>query len=196
VTVCAPVNAGGALWFHPHIYREFRMSNKTWQISTFVLALVTVGAGVYGFTQHNAVTDLTGHLAAATADAKQAHEAASNLTAQLATMTKEAEAHATAEQQQLAAEARPDLPVNLSFRKALLSTGLVGVFHNTSAQELEFVLDLESPATGRHIRKSVVLNPNGFLEIGAQQGWPFAPGQRIILNNPAYRPRAFTVGPA
>jgi septal ring factor EnvC (AmiA/AmiB activator) len=189
------------------------MNSKTWQVATFVLALVAVGAGVFAFTQHSAVTDLTAQLAAATADAKQAHDSASSLTAQLAATMKDAEqahseaaataAQATAEQQQLqstqsqlAAEARPDLPVNLSFRKALLSAGLVGVFRNTSSQELEFVLDLESPATGRHIRKSVVLNPNGFLEIGAQQGWPFAPGQRIMLNNPAYRPRAFTVGPA
>lgn len=170
------------------------MSSKTWQGATCVLALVAVAAGVYAFTQHNAVTDLTATLAAATADAKQAHEAASNLSTQLATATKEAEAHSTAEQQQLAAEARPDLPVNLSFRKALLSAGLVGVFRNTSSQELEFVLDLESPATGRHIRKSIVLNPNGFLEIGAPQGWAFAPGQRIVLNNPAFRPRTYTVG--
>lgn len=189
------------------------MGSKTWQIATFVLALVAVGTGVYAFTQHGEVTALTAQLAAATADAKQAHDSASSLSAQLAAVSKDAEqahseaaateAQATAEQQQLqtteaklAAEARPDLPVNLSFRKGLLSAGLVGVFRNTSSQELEFVLDLESPATGRHVRKSVVLNPNGFMEIGAQQGWPFAPGQRIILNNPAYRPRAFTVGPA
>jgi hypothetical protein len=194
------------------------MNSKAWQVATLVLALAAVGVGAYAFTQHSEVTALTTQLAAATADAKQAHDTASNLSAQLATMTKDAEqvraeaaglqnqvqateAQATAEQQQLltteaklAAEARPDLPVNLSFRKALLSAGLVGVFRNTSSQELEFVLDLESPATGRHIRKSVVLNPNGFLEIGAQQGWPFAPGQRIMPNNPAYRPRAYTVG--
>lgn len=194
------------------------MNSKAWQVATLVLALAAVGVGAYAFAQHSEVTALTTQLAAATADAKEAHDTASNLSAQLATMKKDAEeiraeaaglhnqvqateAQATAEQRQLqtteanlAAEARPDLPVNLSFRKALLTTGLVGVFRNTSNKELEFVLDLESPATGRHIRKSVVLNPNGFLEIGAQQGWPFASGQRIMLNNPAYRPRAYTVG--
>jgi hypothetical protein len=177
------------------------MGSKTWQVATFSVALIAVGAGVYALTQHSAVTDLTAQLAAATADAKQAHDTASSLSAQLATATKAAEVQASADQQQiqttetkLAAEARPDLPVNLSFRKAMLSTGLVGVFRNTSSQELEFVLDLESPVTGRHVRKSVVLNANGFLEIGAQQGWPFSPGQRVILNNPAYRPRAYTVG--
>jgi uncharacterized protein YfaS (alpha-2-macroglobulin family) len=177
------------------------MGTKTWPVATLITALIAVAAGVYAFTQHNAATDLTAQLAAATADARQAHDSTSSLSAQLATATKAAEERAASDQQhiqatetRLAVEARPDLPVNLSFRKALLSTGLVGVFRNTSSQELEFVLDLESPATGPHIRKSVVLNANGFLEIGAQQGWPFSPGQRVMLNNPVYRPRAFTVG--
>ena len=194
------------------------MNVKAWQVATFFAALVAVGVGAYAYMQHSAATALTAQLAAATADARQAHDAASSLSAQLGAVAKDAEqahseaaglqnqvqateAQAAAEQQQLqtteaklAAETRPDLPVNLSFRKALLNTGLVGVFRNTSSQELEFLVDLNSPATGRHIRKSVVLNPNGFLEIGAQQGWPFAPGQRILLNNPAYRPRAYTVG--
>jgi hypothetical protein len=180
------------------------MDSKTWQIATFIAALVAVGAGVFAYTQHSAVTDLTARLAAATTDAKQAHDTASNLTAQLATANAQAaviQAQASAEQQQLktadsqlAAEARPDLPVNLSFRKALLSAGLVGVFRNTSSKILQFTLDLDSPATGQHVSRAYTLNPNGFLEIGAQQGWAFAPGQHITLNNPAYRPRAYTVG--
>jgi hypothetical protein len=149
------------------------MSSKTWQIAVFVLALVAVGAGMLAYTQHNAVTALTAQLAAATKDAEQAHN------------------EATAK---LTAEARPDLPVSLSFRRALLSAGLVGVFRNTSANELEFTLDLDSAATGRHVRKAVVLNPNSVLEIGAQQGWAFALGQRVTLNNPAYRPASWTVG--
>jgi hypothetical protein len=194
------------------------MNSKAWQVATLVLALAAIGVGAYAFMQHGEVTALTTQLATTTADAKQAHDIASNLSAQLATMTKDAEqvraeaaglqnqVHATevqasAEQLQLltteaklAAETRPDLPVNLSFRKALMSAGLVGVFRNTSGKELEFTLDLESPATGQHVRKAVVLNSNRAVEIGAQQGWAFAPGQRITLNNPPYRPLQFTVG--
>jgi hypothetical protein len=169
---------------------SFRMSSKAWEISTLVLAFTVIGLAGYAYMKHGEVTALTAQLAAATKDAQDAHAQA--------TAT---EAQATAEQQQLqttqarlAAEARPDLPVNLSFRQALLSAGLVGVFRNTSGRELEFMLDLESPATGQHVRKAVVLNPNGILEIGAQQGWPFAPGHRYLLNNPAYRPVAGVVG--
>ena len=194
------------------------MNSKAWQVATLVLALAAIGVGAYAFMQHGEVTALTTQLATTTADAQQAHDIASNLSAQLATMTKDAEqvraeaaglqnqVHATevqasAEQLQLltteaklAAETRPDLPVNLSFRKALMSAGLVGVFRNTSGKELEFTLDLESPATGQLVRKAVVLNSNRAVEIGAQQGWAFAPGQRITLNDPAYRPLQFTVG--
>jgi hypothetical protein len=75
-----------------------------------------------------------------------------------------------------------------------MSAGLVGVFRNTSGKELEFTLDLDSAATGRHVHRAVVLNPNGLFEIGAKEGWAFAPGQRITLNNPAYRPVVRTVG--
>jgi septal ring factor EnvC (AmiA/AmiB activator) len=194
------------------------MSNKAWQVSTVVAALVAVGVSVYAFTQHSAVTALTAQLATAAADAKQAHETASSLSAQLAATTKDAaqahaeaaglqnqvqttEAQASAEEAQLqtteeklASEKRPDLPVNLSFRKGLMSQGLVGVFRNTSAKEVEFTLDLESPATGRRFHRAVVLNPNGLFEVGAREGWAFAPGQRISLNNPAFRPVVRTVG--
>jgi hypothetical protein len=179
---------------------------------------LAIGLGAFAFTEHNSITELTAQLAAATADAKQAHDTSSNLSGQLDAVTRDAhqahveaaglqtkvqatEAQATAEAQQLqstearlAAEARPDLPISVSFRQALLSAGLVGVFRNTSGKELEFTLDLTSPATGQHVRRSAVINPNGVLQIGAQEGWAFAPGQRIMLNNPSYRPIVLTVG--
>ena len=70
----------------------------------------------------------------------------------------------------------------------------MGIFRNTSNKELEFTLDLESPATGRHVTRAIVINPNGILEVGAKEGWPFSPGQKITLSNPAYRPVVHTVG--
>ncbi len=149
------------------------MSGKAWEIATLILALVAVGLGSYAYMERSEVNALTAQLAAQTTAQQQQLQSAET---------------------RLAAESRPDLPVTLGFRQAMLSAGLVGVFRNTSGQELEFTLDLESPATGQRVRKAVVLNANGILEIGAQQGWAFAPGQRVMLNNPAYRPRAYTVG--
>jgi hypothetical protein len=168
----------------------FRMGIKAWQIATLVIALGAIGVGGYAYMEHG--------------DATAAHaQAAAQATAQAAAESAATQAQAVAEQEQeqlqtaeakLADERRPDLPVNFGTRRALLSAGKVGIFHNTSGRELEFTLDLDSPATGRHVRKAVVLNPNGILQIGAHEGWAFAPGQRITLNNPAYRPLQFTVG--
>jgi septal ring factor EnvC (AmiA/AmiB activator) len=191
--------------------------SKSWQISTLIAGTVAVGTIAYALSQHSEVLALTAQLgaissqlASANADLKETREKADSLSAQLAASTSEAQqahaqtaevqAKANVEQQQLettqarlASEARPDLPVSISFRKALLSQGLVGVLRNNTNRELEFTLDLESPATGKHVRKAVVLNPNSFVEIGTAQGWAFAPGQHIILNNPAYRPMLRTV---
>lgn len=184
------------------------MSNNGWRMATFTVALIAVGVGFYGFQERRAVNDLTVRLAAVTVEAKQAHDETLSLSAQLAAAMADAkqahsdaaasEAQATTDEQhlqtQLAAEARPDLPVSVQFRKALLGPGLVGVFRNDSGKTLEFTLDLQSDVTGHHVRRAVVLNPNQFIEIGAKQGWPFAPGQRITLENPAYRTVARTVG--
>jgi hypothetical protein len=185
------------------------MRINSWHVPAFVFALT--GVGTYAYVQHGAAVALTARATEATADANQAHEAATNLSRQLASTEKAAEeargeaaaneAQATQEREQLektqatlAAESRPDLPVALSFRRGLLSAGLVGMIRNTSNRELEFSLDLESPATGRHMRRSIVLNPHALMEIGGHQGWAFAPGQRITLNNPVYRPLLLTVG--
>jgi hypothetical protein len=168
-----------------------------WQTATFVMALIAIGVGGYAYLEHSAATALTAQLAAMTADSQQAHKEATTLRDQLAA----AQNQVSNEQQRLqsteanlAAEARPDLPINLSFRKALLNPGLVAVLRNTSSRELEITLDVESAVTGRRIRRAVVINPNGVWEFGAQEGWPFAPGQRITLNHPAYRPIVQVVG--
>jgi uncharacterized protein YaiL (DUF2058 family) len=174
------------------------MNGKSgWQTATFLVTLVAVGVGGYAYMQYSAATTLTAQLAATTADSQQARAEAATLRDQLLA----AQNQVSNEQQKLrsteanlAAEVRPDLPINLSFRRALLNPGLVAVIRNTSGRELEITLDVESSVTGQHARRAVVINPNGVWEFGAQEGWPFAPGQRITLNNPAYRPIVQVVG--
>lgn len=168
------------------------MSSKTWLVGAVAAAMIAVGG--YAYVQHRDATALAAQVAQEAADAARAHETAATLAAQLATVAKAAEQARNEAAAKLVAETRPDLPIDLSFRRGLVSTGLVGVFRNTSSKELEFSLDLQSPATGRHIHRSIVLNPHALLEIGALQGWPFAPGQQITMNNPAYRPLVHTVG--
>ena len=97
-------------------------------------------------------------------------------------------------QSRLVAEGRPDLPVSLHFRKAFLFDGDVAVLQNLSRDTLEITLDVESAATGLHTRKVFVINGGGRSEFGPHEGWAFAPGQRVTLNNPAYRPLEHTLG--
>ncbi len=199
------------------------MSSKTWQVGVLGVALIGVGAYAFiqhgdvtdltaqvaaakedSAHAHEALATLSARVAAIANAAEQAHGAAAANEAQATAEHEQLESsqaqvameHERLEKAEakLGAETRPDLPVTLTFRKSVLSTGLVAMFRNTSGNALEFSLDLESPATGRHVRRSMVLDPNGMLEMGVHQGWAFAPGQRITLDNPDYRPLLRTVG--
>jgi len=60
--------------------------------------------------------------------------------------------------ERLAQESRPDLPIRLTFRNALLSQGMVAVFQNLSDTALELVIDVQSPVSGAHARRLLVIN--------------------------------------
>lgn len=94
---------------------------------------------------------------------------------------------------QLMQATKPDLPVSLGFRPALLGSGLVGVFKNTSSSSLEVAAIFSSPATGSRQEANLVIPPNGVKEIGHAEGWPFAPGQHIKLTNNRYRTAEYEV---
>jgi len=195
--------------------------SSSWKLATGAAAAVAIALGAFAYTQHNSVTELTAKLAAATADSQQAHASASSLSAQLDAAKKDAEtahaaatglqsqvqaseAQASAEQQQLqsteaklAAEKRPDLPITVEFKKPLLRGGaIVAILHNPSHETIEVTVYLESKATGQNRRQTLVVPPitvSAGREFKPAQ-WAFAPGQRIALVNPAYRPYVQTVG--
>jgi hypothetical protein len=91
-------------------------------------------------------------------------------------------------QARLAAQSRRDLPIQLSFHDAVRRSGKVAVLHNLADADLEVLLEMHSPASGEHVRRPLVINALGLLEIGAAQGWRFAPGQIVTLDNNQYRP--------
>jgi hypothetical protein len=62
--------------------------------------------------------------------------------------------------------AKPDLPVMVSFRPALLGSGLVAVFKNTSSTQLEVAATFSSAATGMRRGANLVIPGNGMQEIG------------------------------
>jgi uncharacterized RDD family membrane protein YckC len=88
---------------------------------------------------------------------------------------------------------RPELPVRLSFRDALIGPDKRAVLENLSDDALEVVLDVKSPVTGAHFSRTFVINPRSFGQVGRAQGWPFAPGQLVTVSNPQFRPLIQTV---
>jgi hypothetical protein len=162
-----------------------------------VAVVLAIVAGAGTFTEYNTAKDLTAQLnaataevqglreklAAATADAQQAHTRAAVL-----------DERVSAEQQLLAKEARPDLPIKMGFRPSLLGNGKVAIIENISNSEIEVTLDVVSPATGLAFHRALVIEANRSQQIGKNEGWEFAAGQQVKMSNPRYRPAGWTVG--
>lgn len=91
------------------------------------------------------------------------------------------------------AVAQPELPIRLTFHDAIFRSGKVAILQNLSDTDLEIVLDVQTPATGAHERHRLTVNARSVLRFGPAQGWPFAPGQVVTLNNGNYRPLVQTV---
>lgn len=86
-----------------------------------------------------------------------------------------------------------DIPITVFFRRAVFGDGLVAVFRNNSGSQLEAAADVTSQATNARKHIELVLPANGTQEVGPQQGWPFAPGQKITLSNNSFRSIIVTV---
>jgi hypothetical protein len=158
-----------------------------WRVATITVGMIAAGACGYSFILYDAFST---ELAAARTDGKLAHQEIVSLRAEL--NSAEVQANALQEklqsaQARLAARARRQLPIRLSFHDALRS-GKVAVLHNLADADLEVVLEVRSPASGEHVRRSLVINAHGLLEIGAAQGWRFSPGQIVTLEKDQYRP--------
>lgn len=98
-------------------------------------------------------------------------------------------------QQQLAArtnalqqQEKRDLPITLSFRPALLGSGLIAVFKNNSAEALETATVFSSVSIVQQREAHLVIPAGGAQQFGHQEGWAFASGQHIKLSNAQFRP--------
>jgi hypothetical protein len=158
-----------------------------WKVASITVGMIAAGACGYSFILYSAFST---ELAAARTDRNVAHNEVVTLKAELTST--EAQANALQErlqsaQERLAARSRRLLPVQLSFHDALRS-GKVAVLHNLAGVDLEVVLEVRSPTSGEHVRRSLVINAHGLLEIGAAQGWRFSPGQIVTVEKEQYRP--------
>ncbi len=155
-----------------------------------VAVALALAAAAGTFIEYNAAAGLTAQLAAAQADAQRSHAETDELRNKLSAT----QAVAQNTEARLVQEVRPDLPIKLGFRPALFGEGKVAVLQNVSNREIEVTLDVQSPATGRNYHRALVIDANRVQQIGKAEGWEFASGQQVRLNNPQYRPIVGTVG--
>lgn len=84
-------------------------------------------------------------------------------------------------------ESRPELPVEISYREALLGPGLVAVFKNTSSRHLAVVATLYNPTLQKEESYRLDLSPEMSKVVGHSEGWAFASGDVIKLVHSEYK---------
>jgi len=162
-------------------------NNAVWKIAAITFGLIAVGACAYSFMLYDAVAS---DLAAAKNDVRFARSEVTNLNAQLRILEEQVEAQQEqlqGERAQLAAATRRTLPIQLTFHEAGQSAR-VALLHNLSDADIEVTLEVKNAASGNDLRRPLVINAHGMLQIGPAEGWRFAPGQIVSLNKDQYRP--------
>jgi hypothetical protein len=164
-----------------------------WKVAGIAYGMSALGACAYSLMLCGA---LASDLAAARNEVRLAHNEIANLNTQVRLMEEQAEIQQQqlqGEQARLAAQSRRNLPIELTFHEAGRS-GKVALLHNLSDADIEVMLEVQSPASGNHMRRPLVINARGMLQIGPAEGWQFAPGQIVSLDKDQYRPLIRIVG--
>jgi hypothetical protein len=82
---------------------------------------------------------------------------------------------------------KPELPVNLHFRKSFWGRGLVAEIENTSDQYLTLVLSVRNPTLATARRFQIQLKGGDDLDFGHDDGWRFASGDEVGLYHNNYK---------
>lgn len=82
---------------------------------------------------------------------------------------------------------KPELPVEVSFRKSWLGMGLVAVIENTSSQYLTLVMMVRNPTLATAQRFKIEIKPGDDIAFGHDDGWRFTSGDELSLYNDHYR---------
>lgn len=174
-------------------------------IGLAIAAAAALGAGWWGSLQYQRGHQLATSLDASTKQLTQLQARTSQLQtqvsdlqsqlaatkgqdAQLQNQLSQSEDQTSQLQGKVAQESKPDLPITVSYRRAVLGGGLVALIRNNSRQPLEVSAMFGNPDTGSGTRRDIVLAAQQIMQLGHIQGWTFAPGQRVLLYNAKYRP--------
>jgi hypothetical protein len=84
-----------------------------------------------------------------------------------------------------------EVSVHIGFRKALLSSGNVAAFTNTSGQTIAISVEIERPSSVQRRTFSLTLDPGQTKEIGERDGWAFISQDIIIISQPEHKALRF-----
>jgi hypothetical protein len=88
---------------------------------------------------------------------------------------------------QVVDSAKPELPVEVSFRKSFWGRGLVAKFRNKSAHSLTLILAVRNPTLSKANRFQLNVGPQDSEEFSYSEGWEFASGDELNVYNSGFR---------
>jgi len=145
-----------------------RGASRFWQYATLAALIVaTVGIGTLYLERQKVA------------------QQASVIQAQTADMSRQAT--------MLQAEAKPDLPLTVWFRRAVFGAGDVMTVRNNSANALDLALIVASNATELVQRRELLIQPNRLAMLGPAQRLVLAPGQRIVFRTAGFKQAVYVV---
>jgi hypothetical protein len=87
--------------------------------------------------------------------------------------------------------ARRDVPVRITFRKALLSSGNVAVIANICDEPIAISANVERPSSGQRGSFALTIDPGSVKEIGEREGWAFISKDVITVSQADHRELTF-----
>lgn len=85
------------------------------------------------------------------------------------------------------AESLKEAEVQVTFRKALVSSGNVAGFKNLSGSSISIVVHIERPASDKQKAYEITLDPNQNREVGEMEGWAFVSGDEVTVSQPNHK---------
>lgn len=84
-------------------------------------------------------------------------------------------------------EAKPELPIEMNYRGALMGIGLVVSFKNASDRHLAVVATFYNPTLKKEESYRLDLAPQITQEVGYAEGWAFASGDSVKIIHNEYK---------
>lgn len=132
------------------------------------------------------VTESTAKLQAAQQRVETANQrsqqVATEAASQLQSLTTEANS-------KLQAANLPEVPVTMTFRKAMLGSGSVVTIRNTSGQSIAIAITAARPEAGQQRTFRGVIDAQQVKEIGHAEGWAFVKGDVVQVAMPNHKPK-------